>query len=109
MRIVSLGLQVLPPTLLSLVFFVAGRVASKVPKLGWWGHFKQGLWDLGRELKVLHNQPVFLANAWGFVPVQACLGVFTFWGPKVIMLTSSRQANSLQSTEYDVALVHLQA
>ena len=32
---------------------------------------------------MLHRQPMYLANNWGFVPVQAAIGVFTFWGPKV--------------------------
>lgn len=59
----------------------AGKAAP--PKLGWWRRFVQGWRDLGMELRVLHSQPVYLANTWGFVPVQACLGVFTFWGPKV--------------------------
>lgn len=62
----------------------------------WGARFLDAWKDLGKELKVLHRQPVFLANAWGFVPVQACLGVFTFWGPKVGLSTfycSSWNAN----------------
>jgi hypothetical protein len=31
---------------------------------------------------VLHAHPVFLANIWAYVPVQALLGALTFWGPK---------------------------
>jgi hypothetical protein len=38
--------------------------------------------DVWKELKALHRQPMYLANNWGFVPVQGALGVFTFWGPK---------------------------
>ncbi len=54
-----------------------------MPKIKWHARLVDGWKDLGTELKILHRQPIFLANAWGFVPVQACLGVFTFWGPKV--------------------------
>ncbi|CAL8460810.1 g341 [Coccomyxa elongata] len=55
---------------------------GKMVKAKWHARLVDGWKDLGTELKILHQQPVFLANAWGFVPVQACLGVFTFWGPK---------------------------
>ena len=40
---------------------------------------------------MLHHQPMYLANNWGFVPVQAAIGVFTFWGPKVRLLQGLRQ------------------
>lgn len=60
-----------------------GVQEGKIVKAKWHARLVDGWKDLGTELKILHQQPVFLANAWGFVPVQACLGVFTFWGPKV--------------------------
>lgn len=37
------------------------------------------------DMKILHRHPVFLLNAWGYVPIQACLGAFTYWGPKAAM------------------------
>lgn len=45
----------------------------------------QGLWA---ELCILHRHPVFLAVCYGYVPVQAVLGTFTFWGPKVCCSTA---------------------
>lgn len=38
------------------------------------------LWE---GLKVLHRHPCFLLNTFGCVPIQATVGAFTFWGPKV--------------------------
>lgn len=58
-------------------------------KMSWRSRLIEAWKDLGTELKILHKQPVFLANAWGFVPVQACLGVFTFWGPKVTLVDNT--------------------
>ena len=40
---------------------------------------------LMHDMKILHRHPVFLLNAYGYVPIQACLGAFTYWGPKAAM------------------------
>ncbi|KAK9843162.1 hypothetical protein WJX74_007798 [Apatococcus lobatus] len=37
------------------------------------------------DMRILHRHPVFLLNAYGYVPIQACLGAFTYWGPKAAM------------------------
>lgn len=45
-----------------------------------------GTSSLGRfwkELQVLHRHPCFVLNTFGCVPIQATVGAFTFWGPKV--------------------------
>ena len=49
----------------------------------WWQKCTKGTRELWSEVKAINRQPMYLANNWGFVPVQAALGVFTFWGPKV--------------------------
>lgn len=43
----------------------------------------RGLWG---DLAVLHRHPVFLLNTFAFAPIQAALGAFSFWGPKVTHL-----------------------
>ena len=58
-------------------------VAAKPSKKGWAAAARHSLSALWRELVILHRQPVFMANCYGYVPVQATLGVYTFWGPKV--------------------------
>ena len=52
-------------------------------KESWWRRCSHGTRVLWGEVQMLHRQPMYLANNWGFVPVQAAIGVFTFWGPKV--------------------------
>ena len=52
-------------------------------KESWWRRCSHGTRVLWGEVRTLHRQPMYLANNWGFVPVQAAIGVFTFWGPKV--------------------------
>lgn len=56
---------------------------AKAKWQGWGAVVRQAFSGLWRELVILHRQPVFLANCYGFVPVSAVLGVYTFWGPKV--------------------------
>ncbi|CAK0783469.1 hypothetical protein CVIRNUC_006668 [Coccomyxa viridis] len=51
-------------------------------KESWWRRCSHGTRELWGEVRKLHAQPMYLANNWGFVPVQAAIGVFTFWGPK---------------------------
>ena len=62
-----------------------GRQAEQ-KKASWWQRCGQGTRELWGEVRMLHRQPMYLANNWGFVPVQAAIGVFTFWGPKVSLL-----------------------
>lgn len=64
----------------------ASRPGQAVKKKSWWHSCTRGTQELWQEIKALHRQPMYLANNWGFVPVQAALGVFTFWGPKVSCL-----------------------
>ena len=52
-------------------------------KVGLGQRTTKALQQLWANLASLHRHPVWLANIWGFVPVMALLGVFTFWGPKV--------------------------
>lgn len=47
-----------------------------------WGRLGASAKLLWYEICVLHRHPVFLANIWAYVPVQAVLGALTFWGPK---------------------------
>ena len=49
---------------------------------GFWGRLGASAKLLWYEICVLHRHPVFLANIWAYVPVQAVLGALTFWGPK---------------------------
>ena len=49
---------------------------------GAWGRLGASAKLLWYEVCVLHRHPVFLANIWAYVPVQAVLGALTFWGPK---------------------------
>ena len=56
----------------------------------WWQKCTRGTRELWSEVKAVNRQPMYLANNWGFVPVQAALGVFTFWGPKASALRGER-------------------
>ena len=56
----------------------------------WWQKCTKGTRELWSEVKAVNSQPMYLANNWGFVPVQAALGVFTFWGPKASALQRER-------------------
>jgi len=38
------------------------------------------LWN---EVKILHRHPCFVLNTFATTPIQAAVGAFTFWGPKV--------------------------
>ena len=49
-------------------------------------------------MHVLHKHPVFLLNAWGYVPIQACLGAFTYWGPKAAMQIFQRPKQIADNT-----------
>jgi len=40
------------------------------------------LWN---EVKILHRHPCFVLNTFATTPIQAAVGAFTFWGPKVAM------------------------
>lgn len=58
----------------------AGEEGSE--RRGFWGRLGASAKLLWYEICVLHRHPVFLANIWAYVPVQAVLGALTFWGPK---------------------------
>ena len=58
----------------------AGEEGSE--RRGFWGRLSASAKLLWYEICVLHRHPVFLANIWAYVPVQAVLGALTFWGPK---------------------------
>ncbi len=59
-----------------------GASGQQQGRQNWWQKCTKGTRELWSEVKAINRQPMYLANNWGFVPVQAALGVFTFWGPK---------------------------
>ena len=59
-----------------------GQSGQQQERQNWWQKCTKGTRELWSEVKAINRQPMYLANNWGFVPVQAALGVFTFWGPK---------------------------
>ena len=63
-----------------------GTSASGPGRKPWRQRCTAGVGEVWGEVKALHRQPMYLANNWGFVPVQAALGVFTFWGPKASLM-----------------------
>ena len=68
---------------LAMLWSAGAPVRAERTERGWAAAARRSLAALWRELVILHRQPVFMANCYGYVPVQATLGVFTFWGPKV--------------------------
>ena len=78
-----------------------GVLGERQGRQKWWRKCTKGTRELWTEIKAINRQPMYLANNWGFVPVQAALGVFTFWGPKASTLhhqSPSRSAEHLYST-----------
>ena len=69
-------------------------------RVGCLGRARAGCRGLWTELCILHRHPVFLAVCYGYVPVQAVLGTFTFWGPKVRLqrrwLLCSRSSGAME-------------
>ncbi|KAK9817907.1 hypothetical protein WJX72_004115 [[Myrmecia] bisecta] len=74
-------------------------VRAATGKVGWKERFGYSLRHLWGDLKILHQHPVFLYNNWGYVPQQAAIGAFTFWGPK-----AAKEMFTMPPDEVDVAI-----
>ncbi|KAK9823059.1 hypothetical protein WJX81_005352 [Elliptochloris bilobata] len=62
---------------------------------GFWGRLRASAKLLWYEVRVLHRHPVFLANIWAYVPIQAVLGALTFWGPKAALAVQSEAGDAV--------------